>query len=125
MQAIKPSDVNLSAPIPLVGTLGRSEREVAAALLILACVDDGDEWRPVLPKALGLAMTKRKDAPEFPWLRNPFMRPDFVELVEKGYAHWFGPPHPDPSKGNSCALVLAPAAVALIAERLGPRRGAS
>lgn len=79
-----PSDVVLAEVNPLGGTLGRVEREVAAALLVRVCqlrgrfgpveradVEDliatGDSWTKTL-------------------LGNPFQNPSFDELVERGFA---------------------------------------
>ncbi len=85
----RPSEVALFTPLPLVGTLGRTEREVAAALLVRACQVNGDTWQPVSPAMVG--ETLKRDVAEgvqpFASLNsNPFVRPNFGELVEHGYA---------------------------------------
>lgn len=85
----KPSQVVMYTPIPLVGTLGRCEREIAAALLVLACVHHGDVWQPIMPRMIGLALEAAIKEGRQPWKSletNPFARPDFHDLIAAGYA---------------------------------------
>lgn len=95
-----PSEVVLHA-IPLVGTLGRTEREMAAALIVRACQVNGDTWQPVTPKMIR-EMLERDAAdgvePMASLNRNPFARPNFWELVAEGYASG------DPAKHEPLAL---------------------
>ena len=88
----KPSDVRLNDSFPpLTATMGRVEREAAAACLLLACHHHGDAWAPMLPRQLGEALKEAVSSATEPWVslnRNPFFRPDFYELVEKGFARW-------------------------------------
>ncbi|MEM6988886.1 MAG: hypothetical protein AAF721_00270 [Myxococcota bacterium] len=69
---------------------GRCEAEVAAAFLLWTLTSNGDEWRPVRPKEIGEAIRELLDseAEPPPWMNNPFARPDFYELVERGFAVW-------------------------------------
>jgi len=90
---VKPSDVVLNHIPPLVGTLGRSESEAAAALLVRACQVRGDKWAPVAAEDLGETLSADLDARVEPWAsldRNPFFRPDFWALVEEGNARFTG-----------------------------------
>lgn len=79
-----PGEVTLAECNPLGGTLGRSEREVAAALLVRVCQVRG-VFGPV-----ALADVEDLIATGDPWttglLRNPFHAPDFNELVARGFA---------------------------------------
>ncbi len=84
----KPSDVILTTP-PLIGTMGRSEREHAAALLVRCCQVNGDEWQAVSPKMIGDVIEsdiEAKTEPVSSWNRNPFFRPDFPDLAKHGFA---------------------------------------
>ncbi len=102
-----PDDVLLDATaLPLCGTLGHVETEVAAAMLVLALASRGYGWVPVPFSELAATL----EGSELRWLRNPFCRPDFGELIEKGYAI-----RPFDS---SDWLELTPAAI----ERLRPER---
>lgn len=55
---MKPSEVMLfkKSWIPLTDTMGRVEREVAAAFIVQTCIANGDEWQPVTWKQIGKAM---------------------------------------------------------------------
>lgn len=83
---MKPSDVVISDPIPLVDTFGRVEKEVAAAYLILAMRNEGDFFQPVLPGTVGTARELFKERAGFHWLSNPYCIPDFDQLIKDGYA---------------------------------------
>lgn len=86
----KPSQVVLIVP-PLVATMGRAESEHAAALLVFACATKDDTWGPIEPQEMSkIILTAIKEQRE-PWHslnRNPFFKPDFYELVSKGFARW-------------------------------------
>lgn len=86
-----PSAVYLDSGPPLCATMGRSEREYAAALLVWACQQKGDRWRPVntteLEEMLFAARMLGRE-PVSSWLRNPFMKPDMRELADHGFARW-------------------------------------
>lgn len=91
MVTFKPSQVFLNAVPPLVGTMKHSECEHAAALLVLACQLQGDEWAAKRPQDIGHAIGQALDDKIDPWPaidRNPFFRPDFRALVEEGFARW-------------------------------------
>ena len=71
--------------------MGHAECEHAAALLVLTCETNGDAWGPVTPRQVGEAIKAALDSGHEPWgslNRNPFFRPDFHELVAKGFARW-------------------------------------
>jgi hypothetical protein len=92
----KPSDVNLCASFPpLVGTMGRTEAEIAAALLVRACQVRGDTWQDVdvrtLAEVIGRDIIDKRD-PIHAMDRNPFCRPDGYALVATGCADWVGEP---------------------------------
>ena len=93
MESFKPSQVVLNAVPPLVGTMGHSECEHAAALIVRACQVRGDAWAPVGPRDIGEVLNADIDARTPPWPalgRNPFFRPDFHKLVACGFAKWIG-----------------------------------
>jgi DNA-binding PadR family transcriptional regulator len=79
----RPSDVVLQA-MPLIGTFGHAEAEAAAALIVLACVDAGDEWKPLTLAELQATFERHYN--ERPWMRVPFLRPDLNALAREGYA---------------------------------------
>jgi hypothetical protein len=84
----KPSEIQLLTP-PLTATMGRSEIEFAAALMVWTCAQSGDAWRAVSGVEIRELITKAIDTkaePVFDWIRNPFLRPDFHGLQERGFA---------------------------------------
>lgn len=84
----KPSDVTLGVP-PLTATMGKTEIECAAALIVRTCQAQGDRWQPVSWKMARETLTSDLEAGRHPgagWARNPFFRPDVAGLVAKGYA---------------------------------------
>jgi hypothetical protein len=91
----RPSQVYLWRGLfPLVGCFGRSEREFAAGILVRACLRNGDAWGPITPQQLGESL--QEDVKEEPWAtfqKNPFIRPDFADLVAEGFAAWDDDPH--------------------------------
>jgi hypothetical protein len=97
---MKPSDIFLSTPSPLVDTFSRTVREFAAALLVFACRDAGDAWVPILPRNVGEAMMAR--VAKHPWIEFSlrFCAPDFDGLIDQGDAEWVGvlPPGEDERK---------------------------
>lgn len=83
-----PSQVVLSG-VPLTGTMGRTEREVAASYLVLACRFHGDRWQPVTPKMIREAIddADTKEGHVMSGIaRNPFACPDFYDLITQGFA---------------------------------------
>jgi hypothetical protein len=87
----KPSQVFLNAVPPLVGTMGKTEAEVAAALLVRACHVRGDAWAPVRAEEMGRVLSADLEAKTEPWAsldRNPFCKPNFDILVERGFAEF-------------------------------------
>lgn len=85
--SFNPSDVNPAGQLfPFQNTFGRVEREVAAACLVLAMIDNDDSWEPVTWPKLRKAVLKAIDAGELPWAGNPFVKPDFVDLEKAGFA---------------------------------------
>lgn len=90
-QAFKPSQVQLAPDAPLVATMGRAELEHAAAMIVRACQVSGDVWQPIAPTRMGVVINDDLAAKREPFHSlntNPFFRPDFRGLVEKGFARW-------------------------------------
>lgn len=93
---MKPSDVSLRTSYPpLVDTMGKSELEIAAAMLLRACQLDGDVFGPKTPREIGEAIKhdSEADPPIEPLAslgRTPiaFCFPDFRGLVAAGFARW-------------------------------------
>ncbi len=86
----KPSEIVLGVP-PLVGTMGRAVAEHAAALMVRACVRNGDRWQEMTPPMVGEAMKADADEkiePTCSLVENPFFRPNMHALVDAGYAEW-------------------------------------
>ncbi len=82
----KPSKVILSMP-PLTACFGHSEREHAAACIVLYCKINGDKWQPATPKQLGeMLISEGEKEPVKYWITNPFFRPDIRDLADLGYA---------------------------------------
>lgn len=85
-----PSQVMLNASFPpLVATMKRTEREIAAALIVRACQVHGDRWQAVSPKLIGETLqadVAARTEPMASLSSNPFARPDFHSLVAEGYA---------------------------------------
>ena len=85
-----PSDVRFDTSFPpLVATCGRTDREAALAMLVLACQHHGDRWQVITPKQIGEALKAVSEEMREPWVAlssNPFWRPDFYDLVREGYA---------------------------------------
>lgn len=90
----KPSDVVLQPHVPLIGTMGRAEAEAAAGWMILALRDKGDAWGEITPGDCGDVL--QKHGSEISWIKNPFLVPDFWDLVERGFAEFVG----DEGKGR-------------------------
>ena len=90
MNDFKPSQVYLGIP-PLTATMGRSEREHAAAILVRVCQARGDIWQPVTPAMFGEVINDdltAKTEPFYSLNQNPFFNPDFHDIVAKGFARW-------------------------------------
>lgn len=91
----RPEDVFINTVPPLVGTLGKSGVESAAALIIRACQVNGNEWKGVDLASLKAIIDKDVDnnvEPLKSMCMNPFIKPDFRELVARGFAKWEGMP---------------------------------
>jgi hypothetical protein len=75
---------------PLMATLGRCEVEFAAALILYGLHRLGRAWtEPVTAKDLGKTISDSAGAglePIRSWMRNPFLRPDWDDLVKRGFA---------------------------------------
>jgi hypothetical protein len=88
----KPSDVDLLGSFPpLCATMGRTEREMAAAALVWASVFAGDVWQPIKERTFAEAINKaiaEGVEPLASMMCNPFCRPDYPDLIAKGYAIW-------------------------------------
>jgi hypothetical protein len=102
---------------PLKATLGRSELEYAAALILCALHRLGRAWtEPLSAKEIGATLSDAFNAGEQPicsWARNPFLRPDWDGLVERGFAQRDETPDGD-------VLTLTPAALERVAAHLEP-----
>lgn len=89
MNDFKPSQVVLTMP-PLTACFGKTEAECAAAMLVWACQQLGDERQRLSLKVLGATLDAALKADPVPepvrsWGRNPFFRPDFDRLTSDGY----------------------------------------
>lgn len=84
----RPSDVVLMPHVPLVGTMGRAEVEAAAGWMLLALRDSGDAWGEVTPADCRAVHDKHADSMR--WIQNPFLVPDFWDLVARGFAEFVG-----------------------------------
>ena len=96
----RPSDVVLVFP-PLIDTVGRFERETAAALIVMANAKSGDAWSPVTRShVVEVARAELDRSSPKSWVHwlvaQPFGHPDFDELVAHGYARWCEAPDPSP-----------------------------
>lgn len=97
---MKPSAVPFrSFPFCLVDTLGKTELEVAAGILVMYCAEHGDEWQPVTREQV------REFLREHVEKLNPFAPPDFVGLQRLGLATWHA---------ETAALQLTPKCLSLI-----------
>lgn len=87
---ISPSQVQLSAGNPLTDTLGKTELECAAGLIVQYCAANGDEWGDSVDveSLLGWIREEAKCRGNVKghWSRNPFFRPDFPGLGHAGFA---------------------------------------
>lgn len=105
VDVFKPSQANLNWGFPpLVGTFKKTEAEVAASLMVRACVLGGDVWQAVTPSDIVRAIQHDIDGkinPIFDMSTNPFCRPDFDRLVKDGYAEFSGDPE---SEGRPIAF---------------------
>ena len=93
---MKPSEIIIRPDVPFVATFNRTVREIAAAFLVLACRDDGDEWRPVSASDLLEVVERYLDGPDrlsFVGFAVHFnVSPDFEGLISDGFARWVGDP---------------------------------
>lgn len=85
----KPSQVVLTMP-PLTACFRKTEAECAAAILVWACQQLGDEWQHLSCKTLSDTLGEALAANPVPepvrtWGRNPFFRPDFARLTSDGF----------------------------------------
>lgn len=97
----KPSQVRMwRGVLPLIDTFGHAETEFAAALMVLACGKQGDQWQPVSLPQMGEAMKKEGEpGGVLAHLRtNPFTpSPDFRRLASDGFAVFLGDPDDVPA----------------------------
>jgi hypothetical protein len=90
----KPSQVEMGH-MPLVDTMGRCEREFAAAIIVRVCQAKGDTWQSVAFSDIKHVLTADAEAGTLPFaklVRCPVFRPDAWDLVAKGFARWVGEP---------------------------------
>lgn len=86
----KPSEIHVNQyATPFVGCFGRAEREMAAAVYVLACKERGDTWQPINPPMFGETLVALVRNPEGPsWAKAiPALgiTPDILGLVENGF----------------------------------------
>lgn len=96
--SFKPSEVALVG-VPLVATMGRTETEAAAAIIVRTCAVMGDTWRSVSVAEITAVLRAEganEHAPLHALLLNPFWRPDAQGLVDAGFAQWEGEPRKSP-----------------------------
>ena len=89
----KPSQVVLREATPLIDTFEKAFAEQAGAMLVRACARNGDVWQAVWAKDMGAAIkldVEEKIEPLFSCNTNPFFRPDFHLLIDKGFAEFVG-----------------------------------
>ena len=89
-EPFNPSEVALYGATPLTAAFGRSELEHAAAMIVRTCQVLGDKWQAVTSDDVNIVFKDDIDNGRSPfclWMRNPFFKPDFYDLVERGYAH--------------------------------------
>jgi hypothetical protein len=101
---MKPSEVVIDA-IPFVGTFGRSQIEIAVALIVRTCALGGDTWGPCTLDDVMLMITNEvteKAEPIASMAGNPFVRPDWHSLISAGWAT---------QDGGTGAIELTPKAV--------------
>lgn len=82
----------------LTDTMGKSELEQAAMLLVRACAVLGDRWRPLTLVQVNEVWRLdflNKVYPFSGLVLNPFFRPDFLGLVAHGFARFEGEGPPD------------------------------
>jgi hypothetical protein len=73
--------------LPLMMTLKRAETEFALAMLVRACQVHGDRWQALTFGEVKSAMLL-DPGPLRPFLANPFLHPDFNDLVQRHAALW-------------------------------------
>jgi hypothetical protein len=77
-------------PLPLLGALGRSETEFAAALVIFAQERLELPWGTPIARGAFFACIRdalsAKVEPVVGWARNPFLKADFDALISGGWA---------------------------------------
>ncbi len=92
--SFKPSEVVLRL-LPLIETIGKTEAEFAAAMIVRTCQVEGDYWQPVEPKTIERVIKGDLDLKCEPFYSNrgnPFLRPNIWELVKRGFARWTDEP---------------------------------
>ncbi len=86
----KPSDIVLGLPIPLVGCFKSAESELMAAIMVRALIHDGDEWKPITPRMVGMGLKQdRYFYPPFT-LNLGIVRPHPHGMVPT-FARWTAP----------------------------------
>lgn len=95
---MKPSDINLGSFPPLTNTFGKTEAELAAALMVHTLHIAGDAFRPLSWSEVVDTITAEVAANRGPWAKlmaNPMFRPSLPELMK---------PHDNPD-GSSYRFV--------------------
>lgn len=83
---MRPKDVDLSCPLPLTNVFGKCEAELAAALIIMPLAAADEDWRPVTYKEMREHLRVLPEDQRPAWLSNPFVQPNFMELIKRRYA---------------------------------------
>lgn len=90
---MKPSEVVICFPVPLIDTFERAEYEATVALLVMACEHNGDTFQALTPHQIGDALRSALGRePWKSWNQNPFFRPNIRDLVDAGFAEFLGNP---------------------------------
>lgn len=92
----KPSQIDpfLRSALPFVATFNHSESEIFAAMLVGALATNGDEWKPIEPRAVGIWLRdvimidpeQKKIWEGFVAISRPYPR----TLVKEGFCRFIG-----------------------------------
>ncbi len=86
--ALKPSELcpYFVGGIFIPDGFGKAELEFAVMTIVKFCAEEGDKWQGVSWPQIAAYLKARDELPEWKWLHNPFMTPDFRGLFTKGLA---------------------------------------
>ncbi len=87
LRTLTPNEVNIPPVGMLIGTLGRSELEAAAALVVkFQQLQGGDEW--VSMRFGDFVEAIKADSDVQQWSKNPFWQPDIPGLLDDWIEGW-------------------------------------